>query len=265
MRRFVRVLSSSLMLFTAVSASPDRANADGIRSYDQPQAIQGWSDHSATDYPRIDNQGNVSINYPGQTGDYQLTQIVDPTQYGHILGYSLHLAGDATNLLPASLSNGGVSFAEVNASGHVLGNLLGDKSGAFDFSPETGQVTWLKSLPGATGPLGVYAMNARDEIVGIQDDKAVYFASPTSEPVELSQMLANQSGWNLYIASGINDSGEIVGFGTDPSGKYQVFRLEPSPVPEPTVSAILSLAGVALAVRSLARRCRMPHKAASEI
>lgn len=171
------------------------------------------------------------------------------------------MAGDSTNLLPESLSHGGVSFEEVNASGHVLGYLLGGRSGAFDFSPETGQVTWLKSLPGATGLLEVYSMNASDQIVGYQDGKAVYFASPTSEPVELSQMLANQSGWNFSIATGINDLGEIVGLGTDPSGTFRAFRLEPSPVPEPTASAILSLAGVALVVRSLAKRCRMTHEA----
>ena len=93
-------------------------------------------------------------------------------------------------------------------------------------------------------------------MVGGQSSKAIYYASPTSEPVELASLLPKGTGWKFLDATDINDRGEIIGYGVNPAGKLVDFKLEPSasPVPEPTTLALFAMSGVMLACSRLGRR-----------
>ncbi|RYG23469.1 PEP-CTERM sorting domain-containing protein, partial [bacterium] len=63
--------------------------------------------------------------------------------------------------------------------------------------------------------------------------------------------LLGSSDWQLYSATGIDDDGTIVGFGSY-KGEYAAFRMTPQAVPEPASMLALGLGAVAL----LRRRAR---------
>jgi probable HAF family extracellular repeat protein len=54
---------------------------------------------------------------------------------------------------------------------------------------------------------------------------------------DLNTVLINGTGWTLRDAYAINDSAQIVGEGTSPSGYNHAFLL--APVPEPSTFALL--------------------------
>ncbi len=45
--------------------------------------------------------------------------------------------------------------------------------------------------------------------------------------VDLNDLIATNSGWKLVEASAINDNGQIVGVGVNPSGGKEAFLLTP--------------------------------------
>ena len=64
---------------------------------------------------------------------------------------------------------------------------------------------------------------------------------------DLNTSIPAGSGWFLENATGLNDGGQIAGYGESPSGQIDAFLL--TPVPEPTCLSLLTLAGVATLVR----------------
>ena len=251
----------ALALVAAPLGAAGAARADAIRSYDRVVDMGKQANPANpyyTYYPRIDQSGKLVDSTNGY-GDYRVDKILDsdPTKYpGHFLGTALYKGSDPTNLLPTALNGAGTTVQSPNISGHVVGILAGT-GGAFFFAPGSTQPTWLKSLPGETQPVGAYALNDRDQIVGQQDGKAIFYASPTSEPVELSKLLTTTSGWRFDQATGINNQGQIVGYGVNPHGMEADFLLNPSSVPEPGTLAVFALAGLALAARSVVHRVRV--------
>ena len=61
---------------------------------------------------------------------------------------------------------------------------------------------------------------------------------------DLNNLIAPDSGWTLEDATGINDSGQIVGYGINPSGQNDAFLL--TPTPEPSTFALLAAGAVGL-------------------
>jgi len=261
MRQLARVLSSSLMFFAAVSASADRADANAIIGYDKIIDVGQRSNATYTPTPAIDDKGNVTDFAPATVGDYTSGTVFnsDSGHQGEAISQFLHRAGSDENLLTPALQNpGAYDIQALNASGHIVGSSYGSDAHAFYYAPETGQLLRLKSLPGATERPVVFAINGQDQFVGEQDSKAIFYASPLAEPIELSKLLTTSSGWRFIQATGINDRGEIVGYGVSPASKASDFKLESSPVPEPTALSALIIAGAALAARSLARQLKIP-------
>jgi len=253
MRQLARVLSSSLMFFAAMSASADRAEANAIIGYDKIIDVGPRSNGTNTQFPGIGQDGKVFDVRPATAGDYTLGTVFDPYQFGRSVSQFLHRTGSDVNLLTPALQDSGAFVIDgLNASGHLVGS--GRDGQPFYFSPETGQILQIKPLPGSNHGGSVFAINNLDQIVGESDGKATFYSSPTAEPVELSKMLSTASGWELLQATGINDRGEIVGYGFSPASKESDFMLEPSQVPEPTALVTLLMAGWALVVRSRARR-----------
>ena len=66
-----------------------------------------------------------------------------------------------------------------------------------------------------------------------------------SGPIEdLNSLIIATSGWTLEEATGINDSGQICGYGIDPSGNTDAFLL--TPIPEPSTFVLLAAGAVGL-------------------
>lgn len=72
-------------------------------------------------------------------------------------------------------------------------------------------------------------VNSSHEIVGAIEGKAA-LREPGKEPVALSAMVRVEDleGWDLLEATGINDAGQIVGYGTR-NGSMHLFRADPLP------------------------------------
>ena len=68
---------------------------------------------------------------------------------------------------------------------------------------------------------------------------------------DLNDLVDPASGWTLTVAQSINDSGWIVGYGTNPAGQTHAFLL--TPVPEPSVLTVLGSAAL-FCLRGMRRR-----------
>jgi hypothetical protein len=73
-------------------------------------------------------------------------------------------------------------------------------------------------------------INNLGQIVGTTSGQAILFV-PGGSVVNLNSVVTNGSDWVLKYAIGINDAGQIVGYGLH-NGVQRAFRLDP--VPEPT-------------------------------
>lgn len=100
----------------------------------------------------------------------------------------------------------------------------------FLWTKETGMQD-LGRFPGSivTGPCCSHTINNYGVIVGFSldasfNETAIIFQGKT--PVDLNTLIPKNSGWYLECAQGINDAGEIVGFGTI-NGSTHAFLLKP--------------------------------------
>jgi probable HAF family extracellular repeat protein len=88
-----------------------------------------------------------------------------------------------------------------------------------------------------------------------QDDQGAFLYS-NGAMIDLNSLLLPGSGWTLSSATAINDSGQIVGYGINPSGQQHAFLLDgaaaaaaPAAAPEPSSLALFGAAGAFLALR----------------
>jgi len=107
---------------------------------------------------------------------------------------------------------------------NTVGEIVGE---AYDASDLYRAAFWTNGVspPVQLPSLGIgtnlaVCINNLGQIVGVSATTsnplnlaAVYWADHNSEPVDLNTLIPTNSGWILLGASGINDSGEIVGFG----------------------------------------------------
>ncbi len=159
---------------------------------------------------------------------------------------------------------GGV-FSEalaINAAGTIVGRAqYGVGSGIglaiHAFSYSGGVMTDLGSLitsgdSSALGINGIGTVVGWTEVPGTSARHA--FVSVGGFMTDLNTAVSDSPGWLLSQATGVNDDGLIVGFGTNPSGETHGFLLTPAPaaVPEPGESA--AAAGLALVAYGAWRR-----------
>ena len=115
----------------------------------------------------------------------------------------------------------------------------------------------LGDLPGARGSVA-YGINNDGDVVG-QENGAVSGINHAllwedGSVYDLNDLLdASGAGWTLVNAFDINDSGQIVGYGFDPSGQTRAFLL--NEIPEPTPRSLVAAALIGIAA---SRRRRIP-------
>ena len=115
----------------------------------------------------------------------------------------------------------------------------------------------------AGGDTVAFAINATGDTVGLSRiTDTVYHAFLYSDGAmkDLNSLIDPLSGWALIAARGINDAGQIAGYGRY-NGQIRAFRLTPldlgSAVPEPAAWAVM-LAGFGLVGQMIRLRRRTP-------
>jgi probable HAF family extracellular repeat protein len=90
-------------------------------------------------------------------------------------------------------------------------------------------------------------INNKGQVVGwsyINISTAHAFLYSGGAMIDMNSLIPTNPGWTLGEGIAINDNGQIVGRGTNPSGQGHAFLL--TPVPEPSTSVLLTLGAVTL-------------------
>jgi probable HAF family extracellular repeat protein len=132
---------------------------------------------------------------------------------------------------------GGTSSAAygINASGQVVGYAAIASGVWHPFLYSNGQMTDLGTLGPSWSNGQAFGINTARQIVGYEEiantatEHAFLYSG--GQMIDLNMLISPTSGWTLQSASSINDSGQIVGIGTTPTGHVEAFLL--TPVPEP--------------------------------
>jgi probable HAF family extracellular repeat protein len=136
-------------------------------------------------------------------------------------------------------------------------------SGSGSRSSPPGNVPTVPDLGSLGGKNGeAKALNNSDEVVGwseIADGTHHGFLYSNGSIRDLNTLIPPLPGVVLSSAVGIDGAGRIVAFGTDSSGGHHEYLLtpglgSPSPVPEPSILALVGLAICGCAVRRLVQR-----------
>ena len=86
---------------------------------------------------------------------------------------------------------------------------------------------------------------------------------------DLNNLISSNCGWTLEDAVAINNKGQIVGYGINPSGQTDVFLL--TPTPEPSTLALLTVGAISLLVYARRRhfaktwKCPNPLRSGMEL
>jgi probable HAF family extracellular repeat protein len=141
----------------------------------------------------------------------------------------------------ARQADNSISFAEgINELGQVVGWSLTDVSDTCFGGPQQWGFLWqrgvMRGLPPLAGDCDAVAeaLNNRGQVVGVSQGVSAtgkFVQRPViwsnNQAIELNALIPTSSGWTLSYANGINDAGEIVGYGINPQGMNHAFLLRP--------------------------------------
>jgi probable HAF family extracellular repeat protein len=161
----------------------------------------------------------------------------------------LYKGGQITDL--GTLGSQYSSPNAINASGQVVGYTYtpGANSPTHAFLYSNGKMIDL-----AGGNSYAFGVNDAGQVVGQSNGHAFLFSN--GKLTDLNSLIPANSSWTLWSANAINNKGQIVGYGTNPSGARHAFLLTPVPAPEPTSLALLSLGALGLAGHAWRKRRR---------
>jgi len=216
--------------------------------------------------------GNTtSINSAGQiTGTIDILPSYEPHAF-------VYRNGVMTDIDPI-LHGHGTFAPSVNEAGLVLvdpnnSNSSTRLSGPVLYDSKTGSVTHLGSLSGLQGFYGD-ALNNLGQVAGraynASDHTTHLVLFNQGELTDVSSLIPASAGWRFESVNGMNDAGQIIGYGRNPSGQEHAFLITPdnsnvSTVPEPSTMALLSLASVVVIARRIVGHCRRRGTRASSV
>ncbi len=225
-------------------------SSNGLASRPTLYTPNGSGGFAASDLGSLDGQNNTlgrawGINDAGTAVGVSRRQTT-PTSVSQATRWQNGAITNLGSLQPDSFSE---AFA-INESGVAVGTAVNGATGggtsirrAVRF--DNGTVTDL-------GSLGRTFSEAKDindagTIVGfttnISGSPQAAFVFEDGVMIDLNTLIPAGSGWTLTSAEGINDNGDIAGFGTF-GGNTRAFLL--TPIPEPTSMALLGLGGLAM-------------------
>lgn len=221
-----------------------------------------WDDGTKTDIGTFGGTQSWArdINNAGQvTGGAQ--------RAGNVTRAFIYEDGALTDI-GAFTANGYSYGTAINDSGWVTGNAQAADGSFQAFLYREGQFLNI-ALAGAATSSG-YAINSLGYVVGYYKTSTAQTAPSTAflyangETIALNSLLAPDSGWDLREAWGINDRGDIAGYGiyTDLDGnRYGRAFLLAAPVPEASTWAMM-LAGLGVLGAAAGRRRGRQREAA---
>ena len=217
--------------------------------------------------------------YAGQVFFAGYSEVINPGQKGFAVGSKLatYYPARPDSSYPGAPAFGppGSSQSEVRSlasSGSMVGASDSKSMPQFAYTVAQGFVNLNTSNlhPAAaqgSGGLSYYGINSQNDVVGtyafgnfgkfgLINHAFIAALDPTSPlhgGVDLNSLIPADSGWVLTSATGINDAGQIVGYGIDPSGRYAAYELD-GQVPEPSVLVFFGVVGVGMVARAAVRR-----------
>lgn len=260
---FPGVQSSSAFLISADGTLTNLKNLNtGVTSHgSQAEAINNagtivgssYTSGNAAEHPASWNATGTVVTDLGTIAGGKFGAAFGINASGEIVG----TAGASDN----SLSNG---KAFVYTAGHIAaltgvigasdayavnnaGQIVGDETiggNLHAFLDINNSARDLGTLGGATS--AAYAINSLGQVVGYADTAAGSdaFLYSGGTMIDLNTLLPADSGWVLQVANGINDSGQVTGYGLF-DGQQQAFLLNVTPEPS---SIALSCLGLGLVV-----------------
>jgi probable HAF family extracellular repeat protein len=154
--------------------------------------------------------------------------------------------GVMTDLDPTA-GNGSASFAYgINDSGQIVGQFVVNGTyHAFVYQLGAPAFVDIGALLPSGGDSTAQGINSFGQVVGGGGGLGHAFLYQNGNVLDLNSLLPANSGWTLTNASGVNDSGQIVGTGIH-NGRQEAFLLSPTstaPAAVPAPPAVI-LAGV---------------------
>jgi len=215
------------------------SRAEGINNAGQ---VVGASGAATGTRAFLWSAGGGMINLGDLPGGEDHSEAYDINDAGQVVGYSGAVTGDRAFLWSAgggmiNLGDlpGGVNESKayaINAAGQVVGR-SGAAAGDHAFLWQDGVMIDLGELPGGDDFSTAEDINAGGQVVGWSDVGAVDHAfvwDSAHGMQDLNNLVdASGAGWIIRVANGINDAGQVVGYGTAPDGAIHGFLLTPNP------------------------------------
>jgi len=172
---------------------------------------------------------------------------------GEVVGYAARLDGtlhafsyDGFGLIDLGTLGGAQSFAYgINDSGQIVGESETARGAGHCFVYSDGVMNDIGTLQGMDGATcTAYATNSFRQVVGFsrrQTGAQGGFLYSDGEMIDLNEQIPPNAGVQFVSATGINDFGQIIGYGYNQRGDNHAFLLTPdeAEVPKPRDPAIL--------------------------
>ncbi|MBI1325880.1 hypothetical protein GC170_22195 [bacterium] len=200
----------------------------------------------------VDKYSNPSGKEYLRHGEYTYLNI---SVGGHPIEHVLKRDGSDVNLM-SGVNPDDIRFLDFNAKGQYLAynrQTSTDIAREYVFDTTTSTKTFV-NLSGLDGvSQRVLGLNSEGNLVGYATLPggvlgATFYQSATTEAILLNTLVDGASNFWLETAGDINDAGEIVGIGYDPSNPWaggRAYKLVPiTPVPEPSTWLIFAACGI---------------------